>query len=154
MALHRLRCVVSFEGSPLIIPARPDSYTKSSQVTLKIEEQLDSSDPRIFRILSAVDAIKQNAPDDIHMAQRYATLLDILVSAATRSSSNATHGVTQDEPHRTSDTANADYLANPYNSQVLDSATGDSIYDPNFWDSLPDMIGLNNVPDLFIPVYE
>lgn len=123
-------------------------------MTLKIEEQLDGSHPRIFRILSAVDAIKQNAPDDIHMAQRYATLLDILVSAATRSSSNATHGVTQDEAHRTSGTANADYLANPYDSQFLDTATGDSIYDPHFWDSLPDMIGLNNVSDLFMPVYE
>ncbi|OJJ02287.1 hypothetical protein ASPVEDRAFT_83796 [Aspergillus versicolor CBS 583.65] len=124
------------------------------KVTLKIEKRLDGSDPHIFRILSAVDAIKQNAPDDIHMAQRYATLLDILVSAATRSSSNATHDVTQDEAHRTSGIANADYLANPYDSQFLDTATGDSIYDPHFWDSLPDMIGLNNVSDLFMPVFE
>lgn len=122
-------------------------------MTLKTEERLDSSDPRIFRILSAVDAIKQNAPDDIHMAQRYATLLDILVSAATRSFSNATHSVTQDEAYRASDTAN--YLANPDpDSQILGSATGDFIYDPNFWDSLPDMIGLDNVPDLFMPAYE
>lgn len=120
-----------------------------------MEERLDGSNPRIFRILSAVDAIKQNAPDDIHMAQRYATLLDILVSAATRSSSNATHSVTQDEEaYRTSGTAN--HLPNTYlDSQILDSsATGDSIYDPDFWDSLPDMIGLNNVPELFMPVYE
>jgi hypothetical protein len=116
---------------------------------------LDDSDPRIFRILSVVAAIKKNAPDDIHMAQRYATLLDILVSAATRLGPNATRGVAHDEANQPSYIAS--YLGNTYNtyldSNVFNSMAGDSIYDPNFWDSLPDMVGLDNMPNLFMPAF-
>jgi hypothetical protein len=113
---------------------------------------LDGSDPRILRILSVVAAIKKNAPDDIHMAQRYATLLDILVSAATRSGPNATCGVAHDEANQPSHIAS--YLGNTYlDSNVFNSTAGDSIYDPNFWDSLPDMVGLDNMPNLFMPAF-
>ncbi|KAL4875784.1 hypothetical protein BJY04DRAFT_211006 [Aspergillus karnatakaensis] len=52
------------------------------KVTLISEEQLDSTNPFIKLIVRAIEAMKQNAPDDIHMSQRYATLLDIIVTAA------------------------------------------------------------------------
>jgi hypothetical protein len=70
-----------------------------------------------------------------------------------RSGPNATRGVAHDEanepPHITS------YLGNTYlDSNVFNSTAGDSIYDPNFWDSLPDMVGLNNMPNLFMPAFD
>ena len=122
-------------------------------MTLNTEEQLDGSDPRIFRILSVIAAIKKNAPDDIHMAQRYATLLDILVSAAMHSGPNATRGVGHDEANEPSHITS--YLGNTYlDSNVFNNTAGDSIYDPNFWDSLPDMVGLSNMPNLFMPAFD
>lgn len=47
-------------------------------------EQVDNHSMDL--IIKAIDGIKQNAPDDIHMSQRYAALLEILVKAALRTS--------------------------------------------------------------------
>lgn len=98
--------------------------------------------------MRVVDATRQGAPDDIHMSQRYATLLDILINAALRTSS-------------------ASISWSSYSNTLLmgtslmesnDLDLGDDliydIYDSNFWDTLPDMVRLNSVSNPTMPSFE
>ena len=98
--------------------------------------------------MRVVDATRQGAPDDIHMSQRYATLLDILINAALR-------------------TSLASISRSSYSNTLLmgtslmesnDLDLGDDliygIYDSNFWDTLPDMVHLNSVPNSIMPSFE
>ncbi|KAL2845020.1 hypothetical protein BJY01DRAFT_183918 [Aspergillus pseudoustus] len=113
------------------------------KITIKTEDRVDSSSPRIRLILSVVDTIKENSPDDVHMAQRYAALLEILVNAALKSCAG--------EPARPRE--NSPSLPR-YSTIGLEDGidpAGDWIYGSEFWDSLPDMVGLNSVSNLFLP---
>ncbi|GAM39031.1 hypothetical protein TCE0_034r10244 [Talaromyces pinophilus] len=125
----------------------PKPFTYAA-ATLKTEEQLDSTNPYIGLIMKVVDATRQGAPDDIHMSQRYATLLDILIKAALRTSS-------------------ASISRSSYSNTVLtgtslmesnDLDLGDDliygIYDSNFWDTLPDMVRLYSVPNSIMSSFE
>ncbi|KAL4901259.1 hypothetical protein BDW74DRAFT_187735 [Aspergillus multicolor] len=112
--------------------------------TLQTEERLDRSSPRIRLILGVVDAIKENSPDDVHMAQRYAALLEILINAALNSCAADT-----DRPRESSPVLSRYTTIGP---DVGIDTEGDWIYGSEFWDSLPDMVGLNSVSSLFLPL--
>ncbi|RDW86628.1 Zn(II)2Cys6 transcription factor domain-containing protein [Aspergillus mulundensis] len=111
------------------------------KITLQTEEQLDRSSPRIRLIRGVVDALKQNAPDDVHMAQRYAALLEILINAALRSCAG--------DPVRQRESSPLYTAMGP---EVGIDTAADWIYGSEFWDSLPDMVGLNGVSSLFLPL--
>lgn len=128
------------------------------QATLKTEEPLDrTTNPHIDLILRTVDAIRHNAPDDIHMSQRYADLLEILITAALRPSTLTNGNVMSGSDRREV----RDHCASPFRrggGSIVESHQlnlGDEwIYDSSFWDSLPDMVGLNSIPDLVLPSFE
>ncbi|KAL2808451.1 hypothetical protein BJX63DRAFT_35241 [Aspergillus granulosus] len=114
------------------------------KITLRTEERLDRSSPRIRLIINVVDTIKENSPDDVHMAQRYATLLEILINAALKSCA----GEPTVQPRENSPSIPR------YNTMGLDGGihpAGDWMYGAEFWDSLPDMVGLDSVSNLFLP---
>ncbi|GMF69302.1 unnamed protein product [Aspergillus oryzae] len=111
------------------------------QATLRVEERLEDSHPHILLIRQAVRAIKQNAPDDIHMSQRYATLLDIYVNAALRSSPSAV--ISEDIfrwEHDDSSTSNC----GPVQGYTLDQGNN-VMFDSSFCNYLPDMVGLDDI---------
>lgn len=106
-----------------------------------MEERLEDSHPHILLIRQAVRAIKQNAPDDIHMSQRYATLLDIYVNAALRSSPSAV--ISEDIfrwEHDDSSTSNC----GPVQGYTLDQGNN-VMFDSSFCNYLPDMVGLDDI---------
>ncbi|CAG7916933.1 unnamed protein product [Penicillium olsonii] len=107
-------------------------------------EQTDSNS--ISLILKVISGIKQNAPDDIHMSRRYAALLEILVNAALRTSQSATaHGNTGDA----NDNNNSRDLVDLPSFDIDELHIGEEwIYDPTFWETLPEMVGLSNMPSL------
>ncbi|KAJ0422895.1 hypothetical protein BJY00DRAFT_310497 [Aspergillus carlsbadensis] len=116
------------------------------KITLKTEDRLDRSSARIQLILRVVDSIKQNSPDDVHMAQRYAALLEILVNAALKSCAG------EREPAQQNEEITPSYQHYNTAGGIDDGLdlTGDWIYGSEFWDSLPDMVGLNSVSNLFL----
>lgn len=96
-------------------------------------------------IIKVIDGVKQYAPDDIHMSQRYAALLEILVKAALRTSQSATaRSKGMDVGSHTS----LDLAKIPQLDHYTLGLGEDWISDPNFWETLPDMVGLNIVPSL------
>lgn len=97
--------------------------------------------------MAVAGAIKQNAPDDVHMAQRYAAILDILVHAALQNT-----GV--DRPNGSLPVESSGFLniQEPLSDYVDPAAA--VIYDQAFWDSLPDMVGLSSVSNLFMPSFQ
>ncbi|KAL3487602.1 hypothetical protein BJX62DRAFT_253876 [Aspergillus germanicus] len=116
------------------------------KITLKTEDRLGRSSPRIQLILRVVDSIKENSPDDVHMAQRYAALLEIFVNAALKSCAG------EREPVQLNERISPLYQQYHPTGIVEDGLdlTGDWIYGSEFWDSLPDMVGLNSVSNLFL----
>ncbi|KJK62537.1 hypothetical protein P875_00095241 [Aspergillus parasiticus SU-1] len=111
------------------------------KATLRVEERLEDGHPHIVLIRQAVRAIKQNAPDDIHMSQRYATLLDIYVNAALRSPPSAV--ISQDIfrwEHDDPSTPNCD----PVQGCTLDQGNN-VMFDSSFCNYLPDMVGLDDI---------
>ncbi|KAK5026394.1 zinc finger transcriptional activator [Exophiala sideris] len=58
------------------------------KITVAKEGTLDESHPNIRLIRAAVAAMKRNSPDDIHMSQRFSTFVEIVVTAAVRSSAS------------------------------------------------------------------
>ncbi|KAL4813115.1 hypothetical protein BDW67DRAFT_193044 [Aspergillus spinulosporus] len=127
------------------------------KVTLEKDSHLDSANPSINLIKQVVDAIKLNSPDDVHMSQRYAALLDILIKAALRTPQTSTtiamtatrsngldHSKSRYRPFPTAST--------PFPNNELDLAE-DWIYDSSFWATLPDLAGLDTVPSLIIPPF-
>ncbi|RAL12624.1 uncharacterized protein BO97DRAFT_477671 [Aspergillus homomorphus CBS 101889] len=114
------------------------------KITLKTEERLDHSSPRIRLILNVVDSIKENSPDDVHLAQRYAALLEILVHAALESCARG-------PSVRPGEGSPAIPRYGLINFEDRIDPAGDWIYGSEFWDSLPDMVGLDSVSNLFIP---
>jgi hypothetical protein len=80
------------------------------------------------------------------MAQRYAALLEILVNAALKSCAG------EREPAQPNERISPSYQQYHTTGIVEDGLdlTGDWIYGSEFWDSLPDMVGLNSVSNLFL----
>ncbi|KNG87290.1 hypothetical protein ANOM_004949 [Aspergillus nomiae NRRL 13137] len=109
------------------------------KITFKME-QVDSHSMGL--IVKVIDGIKENAPDDIHMSRRYAALLEILVNAALRTSESGSKGM--DVSSQTS----LDPDKFPPLAHYELGLGEDWIYDPNFWETLPDVVGLNVVPSL------
>lgn len=106
-------------------------------------EQVDSHSMGL--IVKVIDGIKENAPDDIHMSRRYAALLEILVNAALRMSQSPT---TRSRGVNISSHTTLDPDKFPPLDHYELGLGGDWIYDPNFWETLPDMVGLNVVSSL------
>ncbi|KAE8419006.1 hypothetical protein BDV36DRAFT_282582 [Aspergillus pseudocaelatus] len=111
------------------------------KATLRVEERLEDGHPHILLIRQAVRAVKENAPDDMHMSQRYATLLDVYVNAALRSPPSAVisqdiFGLEFDD----SSTSNCDH----FQGSTLDQVSN-IMYDFSFPNYLPDMVGLNDI---------
>ncbi|KAL4915271.1 hypothetical protein BDW62DRAFT_203870 [Aspergillus aurantiobrunneus] len=103
--------------------------------------------------MRVVEAIKKNTPDDIHMSQRYATLLDILVNAVLRTSKTTVARSNGSDMDVDSHFSPYSLVSSLFESDQLDLGD-DWIYDSNFWDTLPDMAGLNTVPNLIFPLSE
>ncbi|KAL3477416.1 hypothetical protein BJX99DRAFT_269823 [Aspergillus californicus] len=120
------------------------------KVTLKAEDHFDYANPRIQLISRVVASIKENAPDDIHMAQRYAILLEALLNAALKS--NSAGQTAQPSASNSPLPTHTNYM---YSDYFIDPP-GDWMYDSHFWNSLPGMVGLDSVPNLFtgIPAVE
>ncbi|KAL3458090.1 hypothetical protein BJX64DRAFT_235303, partial [Aspergillus heterothallicus] len=116
------------------------------KITLKNEDRLDQSSLRIRLILDVVNTIKENSPDDVHMAQRYAALLEILVNAALKSCAGE-HNI---QEHNLEQTASSPPFPRYGAIEGIDLA-GDWMYGSEFWESLPDIVGLNSVSNLFLP---
>ncbi|EDP56967.1 conserved hypothetical protein [Aspergillus fumigatus A1163] len=120
------------------------------------EEPLDrTTNPCIDLLLRTINVIRQNAPDDIHMSQRYADLLEIFVNAVLRPSAmanNTTPGGNQIE------VIGSRLSPNRAESELVESSPlklgYDWIYDSNFWDTLPEMVGLDSLSDLVLPYFE
>jgi hypothetical protein len=94
-----------------------------------------------------VNSIKENSPDDVHMAQRYAALFEILVNAALKSCAG------EREPVQPNEGISPSYQQYSHTTGGIEDGldlTGDWIYRSEFWDSLPDMVGLNSVSNLFL----
>ncbi|KAL4892388.1 hypothetical protein BDV59DRAFT_202534 [Aspergillus ambiguus] len=132
------------------------------KATLRTEEPLSRTNPHINLILQTVNGIRDNAPDDIHMSQRYAELLEILINTAMRPSTmnynnNDLSGSDGGSNRRVvGDHSSPDRVGR---GTLLDAGNplglgDDWIYDSSFWDTLPDMVGLNSIPDLVLPCYE
>ncbi|KAH8703489.1 hypothetical protein BGW36DRAFT_287786 [Talaromyces proteolyticus] len=122
-------------------------YTLCASLT----EQLDSTNPSIDLIMRVINGMKQYAPDDIHMSQRYAALLEILINAALRTSQMTTaRGNGMDYSSHSSPYPMGIPI---FESNELDVGE-DWIYDSNFWETLPDMVGLNTVPNLITSSFE
>ncbi|KAH1840699.1 hypothetical protein KXV50_005037, partial [Aspergillus fumigatus] len=115
---------------------------------LRREEPLDrTTNPCIDLLLRTINVIRQNAPDDIHMSQRYADLLEIFVNAVLRPSAmanNTTPGGNQIE------VIGSRLSPNRAESELVESSPlklgYDWIYDSNFWDTLPEMVIMNKAP--------
>jgi hypothetical protein len=97
--------------------------------------------------MKVIEGIKQNAPDDIHISQRYAALLEILVNTALRTSQSAT---TRSKGMDVSSHITLDPAKIPLFDHYELGLGENWIYDPNCWETLPDMVGLNIVPS-FMP---
>ncbi|KAL4744692.1 hypothetical protein BDW72DRAFT_208814 [Aspergillus terricola var. indicus] len=128
------------------------------KVTLEKNSHLDSANPSINLIKQVVDAIKLNSPDDVHMSQRYAALLDILINAALRTSQTsttttmaATQGDGLDHPNSRYSPYPTASMSFPNNELDLPE---DWIYDSSFWATLLDLVGLDTVPSLIMPPFE
>jgi hypothetical protein len=80
------------------------------------------------------------------MAQRYAALLEILTNAALKSCAGG------GEPAQPIERISPLYQQYNMTGGIEDGLdlTGDWIYGSQFWDSLPDMVGLNSVSNLFL----
>lgn len=126
------------------------------KAVLRREEPLDrTTNPCIDLLLRTINVIRQNAPDDIHMSQRYADLLEIFVNAVLRPSAmanNTTPGGNQIE------VIGSRLSPNRAESELVESSPlklgYDWIYDSNFWDTLPEMVGLDSLSDLVLPYFE
>lgn len=163
LAIHPLCLVISSQGKapnhtrqpPLAIITILISILCSSAV-LRREEPLDrTTNPCIDLLLRTINVIRQNAPDDIHMSQRYADLLEIFVNAVLRPSAmanNTTPGGNQIE------VIGSRLSPNRAESELVESSPlklgYDWIYDSNFWDTLPEMVGLDSLSDLVLPYFE
>lgn len=95
--------------------------------------------------MKVIDGTKQNAPDDIHMSRRYAVLLEILLNKALQASQPVT-------PRSNRTDFNSHASLHPvevpqFNIHELNLGE-EWMYDPNFWETLPDMVGLNIMPSL------
>lgn len=96
-----------------------------------------------------MQAIKENAPDDIHMSQRYALLVDFLVKVALRSSSSPV----ADQGASLTNANIPSIVDHTSNTSFLDLALDQSVNlvnIANFWDYLPDVVGLDDIPNCFI----
>ncbi|RAH75416.1 Zn(II)2Cys6 transcription factor [Aspergillus aculeatinus CBS 121060] len=119
------------------------------KVTLRNNEHVDRPNTSVSLITRVVETMKHNAPDDVHMSQRYAALLDIIVHAALRTS--------QDRDRDRDRTAHPSPLPAAHNTLLEGTELGlgeEWIFDASFWNTLPDMVGLDGVPDLIMPPFE
>lgn len=133
-------------------------YFNTLQVTLEKMSHLNSANPSINLIKQVVDAIKLSSPDDVHMSQRYAALLEILINAALRTSQSSTTAAMTATQNNGVEHYNSRYrpypaASTPFANAEVDLAE-DWIYDSSFWATLPDLVGLDTVPSLIMPPFE